>query len=676
LKQKEHPHADALSIGLPASIAPPQFDLLSSPSHAADPPAGASDKHAAHVSPSAWDEFQTSARPAAAYLEAVREIASPVARALVKIQPMIDQLRRLEPTWEGWKTYDERLRALADGDDERGSDHEMVRTIFEVIYRGVWRRGEGEDPARYRNLGVRLYDTLAKLPGFRIEPPLDQLLCPLPIKRENAGDFDIQWVKGPGRVGTVARIIRIGMGAQRAKLAVLQGDIISPELDAWLALPPPPGPDLSDDSHPVWRWYREVQAAPFRPERFESALVAHRARFKQWIVSQAGLDWFHDAASGALTGATAAKQWIERLTSNNWCECWPRIVDGIEAPCWPTERSTGSGSRVTWAYSFSVPVGKTIAIHRFAPELAYAEAMFSLGPQRAGSPLSFADTIYGEARPFPELQDLAGRLHAATRDARVGCVGQFDAEALVLALIDRLTAIAARKTEACDVAGLDRLLAALRRWCELTGHLEILPLGWNFSVGAVDAAADVPEFSEVSHCFGATERGSIQVLCLGLREISEDRRIRRLIRKSRLVLSAGAAPNGWAQLFDRFRTNPLPGYAELVADLETWPTTMLRGPEELRTAAVELFKRFWRIAHMSTVEIRDVDALATLLASFGLKAFLVEDIKSLPSSECVVSSCGPLGSRVTKLVRPGLRHEPVDRLGTPRLILPAIVELD
>ena len=65
--------------------------------------------------------------------------------------------------------------------------------------------------------------------------------------------------------------------------------------------------------------------------------------------------------------------------------------------------------------------GRAIKVARFAPSRSLLQATFSMGPERAESTLSYADTIREEAEAFPSSRKPAEQIYLASRDSRVGC---------------------------------------------------------------------------------------------------------------------------------------------------------------------------------------------------------------------------------------------------------------
>ena len=433
-------------------------------------------------------------------------------------------------------------------------------------------------------------------------------------------------------------------------------------------MPPPPGPEPSDDSHAVWDWYREVQSAPFQPGRFAASLADHQAKFKKWVVTEPGLAWFHHAAERAWKGEGDARRWIDKLTSESWCECWPRLVARSQDPVWPTECSTqNSPVGVTWKYS-SLKEGRAVAVERFAPKCNLMKATFSLGPEQPDRKLGYADAIREAARAFPGLQKPAENIYIASRDAaRVGCGPVFKREGLVVALIDPLPKLATGKAGTPDLAELDRLLVALRGWCGRSIPMEILPANWSFGNPAMAADA------ELSVQFSDAERGSVHLYRLGLAETQPGGQ-RRVIR----------APswNGRPARSRPVGATCSPGSARgPCRAIPSWSRTsrsgrgiQLQDPDGLRAAAMELFERFWQPAERGQAEMPEADAAAleVLLASLGLRTFRVNDTNRYRPDEVKVRHGQRRTGIVVKVIRPGLRSDAADRLGAAPTF-PAIV---
>jgi hypothetical protein len=236
---------------------------------------------------------------------------------------------------------------------------------------------------------------------------------------------------------------------------------------------------------------------------------------------------------------------------------------------------------------------------------------------------------------------------------------------------DGLAAVAARLSTADPAAAgrwaerLDTLLAGLRG-C----GVEVLPRGWSFAapphadqLRGDDGTELIPVYRPDQPAGGVVRVKAFGVCIDGV-----------VIRPAAVVVSAGPAPVGLAELEDVVRESLDPVAGVLRDRLRDWRTASLEG--RLEAAAVELFVEFW---DQLRGEWADPDAaaafgdrLAVVLAEeFGLTPFYPGSFRDRPDGWVQAVGGGRMATgRVREVVRPGL----TDRAGELRVPARVVVE--
>ncbi len=344
----------------------------------------------------------------------------------------------------------------------------------------------------------------------------------------------------------------------------------------WAGLPSPPAFDTDGGQRcsPPARWHTLSSSA--------DAAGVERARdeFQSWLASEGG-EWFDRVARGTAAGETAARAWLAALVEEKWCRCFPDPTAG-GTTAWPADQAFPGG--VNWEFDPAAP-GTVLHVARYAETPEAARLTLSQGPRGANPALDAADDalVAAGAVGNEALTTAAQSLLDRTRRALLSGEREDVANRLEEVLDALVPASAASRTQS---AALEEMLGALRAWAA-AHELEVLPRRWSFVSPPTRDLLSPEELVGASHVFRRNDpKGSVcRVRAFGLA-----RKEREILRPCVVILSAGPAPAGLAELEAMVKAPAHPAEEQLQQRLRGWCEAALEGT--LDVVAVQLFVDF------------------------------------------------------------------------------------
>jgi hypothetical protein len=280
-------------------------------------------------------------------------------------------------------------------------------------------------------------------------------------------------------------------------------------------------------------------------------------------------------------------------------------------------------------------------------------------PQRSPA-LDAAEQLVRIAAAHPELHEIAAYGPAVLEV----CETSRPTEQVAAELLDALAAVSA------DAATADAALTALRNLCAAIG-LAVLPVGWTFG-GQFSRHQLSDSDGDVAVLFRSDVPADvvIRVQRFGLR------RDNTVVRKCAVVVSAGRAPDGFAELEDLLQKSAGDSAHAVLQRLKEWRMAALDGTLEM--AAVQFFVDYWgdlgvplRTADAGNAQEFAQRLSAVLHRGFRLFTFHPAAYQDFPDGWLQrVAGRQMTSGRVRRVVRPGLQDE------HSHLRVPALVEVE